>query len=189
MSFARLRASDWVAFIAAIALLFVMALDWYSTVAGEEARRIEGLSDPVGALGGEVDRQVQADARVAAEAAEKNAWQAGGAIDRVILAALLATIVLGVVAAFARAAGRDGDGREVGDREGGGRGLPLTALSALLASVTALLVLYRMIQEPGLDEAAVVKAGAPLALLVLGVMALASAMSLRAEDDEREAPA
>lgn len=174
MTFARLRAADWVAFIAAIALLFVMALDWYSTVAGEEARRIEGLSDPVGALGGEVNRQVQADARVSAEAAEKNAWQVGGTIDRVILAGLLATTVLGVLTAFGRAGGRAGDGRA----------FPLGAVAALVASVTALLVLYRMLQEPGLDESTVVKAGAPLALVVLGVFALASAISLRAGDQE-----
>ena len=177
MTFARLRATDWVAFAAAIALLFVMAIDWYSTVAGEEARRIEGLSsNPVGALGGEVQREVQVDARVSAEAAEKNAWQASGVIDRVILVALLATTVLGVLAAFGRAGGRDG----------GGRVLPLSALTALLASISALLVLYRMIQEPGLDESTVVKAGAPLALVVLGVIALASAMSLRADDRDTE---
>ena len=57
MSFASLRAADWVAFIAALALLFVSAVDWYSTVAGDEARRIQGLSDPAGALGGEVERR------------------------------------------------------------------------------------------------------------------------------------
>lgn len=172
MTFARLRAADWVAFIAALALLFVTALDWYSTVGGDEARRIEGLSDPAGALGGEVEREVQEDSRLTAEAAEKNAWQVSGAIDRVILIGLLATTALGVLAAFARA----------GDR--GARGvLPIGALAALLACATALLVGYRVLQEPGLDEATVVKAGAPLALVVLGAFALASAVSLRAEEE------
>jgi hypothetical protein len=52
-------------------------------------------------------------------------------------------------------------------------------VAGLAACVTALLVLYRILQEPGFDEITVVKAGAPLALGVLGVMAFACATSLR----------
>ena len=41
MTFARLRPSDWVVFVAALALLFTTAPDWYSTTRGEEARQIQ----------------------------------------------------------------------------------------------------------------------------------------------------
>jgi hypothetical protein len=45
-------------------------------------------------------------------------------------------------------------------------------------------VLYRVIQEPGFDEVNTVQYGAPLALGLLGVIAFACAMSVRA--DERD---
>jgi hypothetical protein len=173
MTFARLRAWDWVAFIAALALLFVSATDWYSTKSGDEARRVEHLSQPHGALAGEIDRNVQEDAKVVAEGQEKNAWQVDGAIDRVILIGLLATAALGVLAAFSAAAGR---------------GSAPAALAAAAAGVTALLVVYRVVQEPGLDEATTVKLGAPLALLVLGVVGFASASALKLPRAEDEAP-
>jgi hypothetical protein len=48
--------------------------------------------------------------------------------------------------------------------------------------ITALLVAYRIVQEPGLDEATTVQAGAPLAVIVLGVLAFASGRGLRAEE-------
>jgi hypothetical protein len=175
VSFARLRPSYWVAFLAALALLFVTAMDWYSTTTGEEARRIEELSEPEGAAGGQVEREVQEDARVTAEGAEKNAWQADGAIDLVILVGLLVTAALAVIAAFAAARPPGRDGRETD------RGVAPTALAGIAAVTTALLVTYRIIQEPGFDESTTVKAGAPVALLVLGVIALASAMTLRVE--------
>jgi hypothetical protein len=180
MTFARLRVFDWIALLAALALLFVSAMDWYSTTTGDEARRIEGLSQPSGALGGEVDREVEEQARVTAEGQERNAWQANGAIDRVILAALLATFALAVVAAFARAAGR-----------GSRSALPPSALAGLAAAVTALLVTYRILQEPGFDESTTVKVGASLALMALAVLALASAQSLRTDeaDEPREVAA
>jgi hypothetical protein len=164
MTFARLRAADWVAFLAALALLFVTAMDWYSTTTGDEARRIEQISEPQGAEGGQVEREVQEQARITAEGAEKNAWQADDGIDRVILLGLLATVVLGVLGAFARAADR---------------GRALTGLAGLAGAATALLVAYRLLQQPGLDEATTVKAGAPVGLAVLGVVALACAAALR----------
>jgi drug/metabolite transporter (DMT)-like permease len=176
MTFARLRPWHWVAFIASLALLFVSATDWYSTRAGDEARRLEHLAQPHGALGGEVSRNVQEDAKVAAEGQEKNAWQVDGAIDRVILIGLLATALLGVLAAFYAASGREGHSA-----------LPPPALAGLAAGLTALLVVYRIVQEPGFDEATTVKLGAPLALLVLGVISFASASSLREEPAERPA--
>jgi hypothetical protein len=72
-----------------------------------------------------------------------------------------------VGAAFWRAGGRGSDG------------LGAFGLAGLAACVTALLVLYRIIQEPGFDELTTVKIGAPLALGVLGVIAFACATSLR----------
>jgi VIT1/CCC1 family predicted Fe2+/Mn2+ transporter len=167
VTFTRLRAAHWAAFIAALALLFVTAMDWYSTTTGDEARRIEELAEPEGAAGGQVEREVQQRAREAAEGAEKNAWQADGAIDRLILIGLLATAALAVLAAFAAARSPDSTA--------------LLALAGISAAITALLVSYRIFQEPGFDASTTVKAGAPLALVVLGVIALASSIALRAE--------
>jgi hypothetical protein len=172
MSFARLRAVDWVALVAALALLFISAADWYGSASGDEARRIQDLSSPSGALGGEVAREVQDQARIVAEGQEKNAWQIGGGIDRLILVGLLATVLLAIVAAFRRAAGA------------GGTAMLATALAA---TATALLVTYRIVQEPGFDAVTSVKVGAPLAVVALGVLALAAAQSVRSEDSRRAA--
>ncbi len=60
MSFARLRAADWVAFIAALALLLVTAVDWYSTIQGEQAREFEQSAPTRGE-----DAQLQDDAALA----------------------------------------------------------------------------------------------------------------------------
>jgi hypothetical protein len=174
VSFARLRAWHWAAFLAALALLFVTAMDWYSTTGGEEARRIEELSDPEGAAGGEVEREVEESARIAAEGAEKNAWQVDAPIDRLILVGLLLSAALAVVAAFAAAREPRGEGD-------GPRGLAPAGLAAVVAAATALVVIYRILQEPGLDVSTTVKAGAPLALILLGVIALSGALTLRSE--------
>jgi len=171
VTFARLRGWDWVAFVAALALLFVTAADWYSTTTGDEARRLQGLSQPQGAQGGEVEREVQEDAKTVAEGQEKNAWQLSGAVDRIILVALLATAALGVLAAFAAASARSSRGA-----------VPPAGLAGLAAALTALLVAYRMIQEPGFDPSTTVKAGAPLALVVLGLIAFSCAGSLRQQE-------
>jgi hypothetical protein len=163
LTFARLRLADWVVFVAALALLFTTAPDWYSTTRGEEARQIQENA----AGGGQPEREVEQDAGVLAESQERNAWQEDGLIDRIILIALLATSALGVLAAFWRASGR------------GSGGIEVFGLAGLAASITALLVLYRIIQEPGFDELTTVKVGAPLALGVLGVMAFACATAVR----------
>jgi hypothetical protein len=174
VTFSRLRAPQWVAFLAALALLFVTAMDWYSTTTGDEARRIEKLTDPQGAVGGEVEREVEEEARVTAEGAEKNAWQVDAGIDRLILVGMLLTAALAVIAAFAAAREPKGEDGEPG-------GVVAMGLAGISASVTALLVTYRILQEPGFDASTTVKAGAPVALLVLGVITLASAITLRAE--------
>lgn len=177
VTFARLRLADWVAFVAALALLFTTAADWYSSKSGEEARRIEGLSQPSGAEAGQVEREVRQDASAAAEAEERNAWQATAAIDRLILIGLLATSALAVLAGFARAAGRSYGGA-----------LGPSTIAGLVAAVTALLVLYRLVQEPGFDQVNTVQAGAPLALAALGVIAYACARAVKAEEEEGAEP-
>jgi hypothetical protein len=170
LTFARLRLADWVVFIAALALLFTTAADWYSTESGEEARRIQqNARTDEDRPSGQAEAEVEREAGALAESKERNAWQEDGTIDRVILVCLLLTTALGVAAGFWRASGSEA------------RGLGPYGLAGLMASVTALLVLYRILQEPGFDELTTVKIGAPLALGVLGVFAFAAATSLREE--------
>jgi hypothetical protein len=175
-TFARLRFWDWIALVAALALLFTLALDWYGTPAGDEARRVERLSrGAADGTAGEIERTVNPAASEAAEEAEKNAWQADGALDRILLALALAAAVLAILAAFMRAAGRRFEP-------------PLTpsAAAGVLAAAAAALIGYRMLQEPGPDYAVEVRAGAPLALIALALIALAASRSLRAEEGGRQ---
>src|SRR4051812_27582638 len=107
VTFARLRTGDWVAMIAALALLLIMAADWYSTRLGDEARDVQ--KNTQGNLRGEAGQDIRdanQDARTIAEGEERNAWQADALIDRVILLTLLATVALALAAGFLRAAGR-----------------------------------------------------------------------------------
>ena len=177
MTFKRLGVSDWVVFLAALALLFTAAPDWYSTKIGDEARRVQQEAKPAeGAPTGQSEAEVQREAASVAEANEKNAWELHGTIDRVILICLLLTSALGVFAGFWRASGR------------AARGPGPYGLAGLMACITALVILYRLLQQPGLDELTTVKIGAPLALGVLGVYAFAAAASIRYEG-RPEAPA
>ena len=170
MTFARLRLADWVVLLAALALLLVTAADWYSTKGGEQARQFERSAPTLGE-----GAELADDAAAAAEGEERNAWQLDGAIDRLILVALLVTAALGVFAAFRRAAGRRYEGA-----------MSPAAWAGLAAAVTSLLVLYRILQEPGSDNVTTVQIGAPLALAVLGLMAFACANAVRAEEEGRE---
>jgi hypothetical protein len=173
VTFTRLRAAHWVVFLASLALILTTAADWYSTVSGEEARRIEEQARPDPDVpSGQVQREVEEDASALAEGQERTAWQEDGAIDRLILIALLATAALGVAAAFRQASGHESDG------------LGPFGVAGLAACVTALLVLYRILQEPGFDAITTVQYGAPLALGVLGVLAFACASALREESRE-----
>jgi hypothetical protein len=175
LTFERLRLADWVVFVAALALLFTTAPDWYSTKAGDEARRIQQEAKPEeGQPTGQSQAEVEREAGQLAEGQERNAWEEDGTIDRVILICLLVTAALGVLAGFWRASGRTA------------RRLGPYALAGLMACVTALLVLYRILQEPGFDEVTTVKIGAPVALGVLGVYAIAAATSLRDEGAPEE---
>ena len=170
MTFERLRRADWVAFAAALALLLVTSVDWYGTKKGEDARntldRVEDLP-PVA----EDREEARESAKALAEREEDNAWQASAAIDRLILIAVLVATGVGIAAAFLRAAGRRFEP-------------PMTpsAVAAIAATLAAMLIAYRIVQEPGLDVGSTVKIGAPLAVVVLAVLAFASARGLKAEE-------
>ena len=172
MSFRRLTRGDWLAAVAALVLLLVMAMDWYSTDAGVQARKDEQQIQPRGATAGEVSRALDESARIAAEEAEQNAWQADPFPDRLILFGLLATVALALAAAWLRAAGM--------------RFEPPWTPSGLATGVglaTALLLAARIAQKPSVDVGAVVKIGAPLGLVCLGTIVLAARSAWNAERD------
>ena len=162
MTFARLRAADWVVLVAALGLILATATDWYSTQSGAEARMVEDRAERL---------DVRERAALIAENEERNAWQPVAFADVLVLIAVLATAALSVLAAYARAAGRLG---------------PM-ALAGAAATLTALLVLFRILQEPGFDALTTVQIGAPLALILLGLIAFAAAVSLRQEESARAA--
>jgi hypothetical protein len=169
VSFRRLTAGHWIAFVAALGLLLAMAPDWYTDKVGEQNRYIQGQITP------QLDRQsTPSESEKQAEAAErheKNAWQAAGAIDRVILLLLLVSVVLAIVAAFLRAAGSD-------------LGPPSpSAIATVTALAATLLVAYRILQPPGFNDAAVVKWAAPVGLVCIGLVALGSRIATIAERD------
>jgi len=175
LSAGRFTKGDALAVLAAVALLFVMATDWYSSPEGDELRRIERLAEPDDSLGPEardLGRQQQEEASQSAEAEERNAWTADGLIDRVILVALLGAVATAVALAISRLRGRS-----VGV-PGGVRGLVLT-----VATVAAVLVIYRMVQEPGIDAVTTIRGGPFLALVTLGLMSLGAILTLRAGVD------
>ena len=89
-----------------------------------------------------------------------------------ILVGVLATALLALTAGFLRAGGRRFRP-------------PLTpsALAALFACATALLIGGRLIEQPGIDAGTTVKAGAPGAVVLLGLIALSCAVALRREED------
>jgi hypothetical protein len=120
----------------------------YSTVGGDEARRIQQQAQPEeGQPSGQIQSEVQRDAAALAESKERNAWQVDATIDRVILICLLVTSALGVLAAFWRASGREA------------RGLGPYGWTGLMACISVLLVLYRILQEPAFDALTTVKIG------------------------------
>jgi drug/metabolite transporter (DMT)-like permease len=166
VTFARLRPADWVVLVAALGLLLATGADWYSTESGEEARTIEDSAP---------QPDIRERAALLAENEERTAWQPVGFADLIVLIGLLATAALSVVAAYARAAGRRPER------------LGPTALAGLAATLTALLVLYRILQEPGFDALTTVQLGAPLALALLGAIACAAAVSVRQEEGARAA--
>ena len=94
----RLLGADVVAMVAALALLLVMAVDWYrSTVGRARARDREALRAHRRHGGRRRQRENEDAARARqAQAEEKNAWQATGRSTGSILIGLLGAIVLAV---------------------------------------------------------------------------------------------
>lgn len=167
MTFTRLGRGDLLAMVAALALLLVMATDWYTTAVGENARDIQGKIQPK--LNDQVEPSISAREGEVADSQEKNAWQADALIDRVVLVALLAAAVLALIAAYLRAANRR-------------LGPPSpSALASLVGLAAAMLLVYRILQPPGLNAAAVVKPGAPLGLVCVGLLAVGARVAALAE--------
>ena len=174
MTFARLGRGDALAALAALALLLVMAMDWYTTEEGQQLRDDSKLVVPQ--LDREVSPSIKEQAEAAAEGFEKNAWQADALIDRILLAAMLVAIVLALAAAVLRAAGRTP------------RAPSASALAALAGFVAFVLIAYRIFQPPGLNEAAVVKAGAPLGLLCAALITIGARIATIGEREGGPAP-
>jgi hypothetical protein len=107
VTFLRLSRGHVIAAVAALVLLAVMAMDWYTTEEGEDARRTEQITgDPASGPQGDIDREVLESSSTLAELNEDNAWEASEAADRIVLLMLLATIALAIAAAARRSAGR-----------------------------------------------------------------------------------
>jgi nucleotide-binding universal stress UspA family protein len=178
MSMDRLSRGDWIAWLAALALLVVMSVDWWGTTLGDDFRHTESIAPTSGAESGEIGRQVGESAAAAAESEERNAWQPAKFIDGVILVTLLLAAAWTLVAVGARAAGKRYD-------------MSLNAVAGVAAGVGGVLVGYRILQEPGLDAITTVKVGAPAAVLCCAALALAHSSALsdeRAEQSPEQEP-
>ena len=159
-----------VAFIAALGLMLTTALDWYTTEQGEEFRRVEQLDRNTRQ---DIEPSTSERAAAAAEKEEKNLWQASGLLDRVILILCLVAVAGAVAAAFVRSIGR--------------RPRPPwnpAAIATVAGFLATLLVLYRILQPPGLNDAAVIKSGAPLGLIAVGFLTVGARLATLSERDE-----
>jgi len=169
MTFTRLGRGDLLAMVAALSLLLVMATDWYTTKLGEQARDVQQKILP------QVNNQTvpseSAKEGAFADSQEKNAWQADALIDRLILIALVAAAVLAVVAAWARAADR---------RVKLGPWSP-SMWASVVGLAACLMLVYRILQPPGDNSGAVVKVGAPLGLLCIGLLTIGARVASRGE--------
>ena len=172
MRFERLTRGHVVAAVGALALLLVMAMDWYGSTQADEARRIESTLTTRGAESGEQGRAVKQDAERIIARDEKNAWQTSASIDRLLLALLLLTVFLPLLAAGLRAQGRRFEP-------------PWTpsAFAALSAALAALLLAYRIIQEPGPNALTTVEPGAIIGLVLLAVVGVGAAAAFQGESE------
>ena len=168
MSFARLSWGHWLAAGAALALLLIMAMDWYGTAFSDSLRRDEGLVSTEGQLSGETGRELAEQIPPAAELGERNAWQAYSGFDLPILLLLLAAVVSALAAAALFAAARLYEPA-------------VSAVPTVVGILAILAVSYRLIDEPGFDTVTTVRSGAPLGLLALGLLTLGAARARRVE--------
>lgn len=175
MNLERLTRGHVAAALAALALLVVMAMNWYGTTRADQARQISSQVNPNGAESGQIGRETQQAAAQIIAHDEKNAWHETAAIDRVLLALLLLTVVFAIAGAGLRAQGRRFEP-------------PLTpsALAALSAVAAALLVAYRVINQPGSNSTTTLKIGPFLALVALAAVGIGSAAAFQKEADYAE---
>ena len=175
MRLERLSRGHVVAAVAALVLLLVMAMDWYGSHEADLARQVGNTALTTGADAGEAGRAVKQDANAIIARDEKNAWQEPATIDRLLLVCLLLTIALALAAAWHRAAGKRSEPP-----------LTLSAATAVSAAFCAILVAYRIINQPGSNSHTTVKIGAPIALIALMVVGLGAASALKGEENWAE---
>jgi len=171
----RLRLGHVVAFLAAMALLFIMAGDWYSTVEGVQAREFERSQGRYLFGQGIIDAGVAEDARVKAEQQERNAWQISSFVDFLVLLSLLVTVGFAIAAAGLQAAGRTYERRRS----------PI-AFAAIAALVTFVLLVVQAVTRLDPDSSAVIQVGLPLGIMALGAIALGAGLAIRAQRIEEE---
>ncbi len=169
MTFTRLGRGHLIAFVAALALLLVMPMTWYTDQQAEQDRQFQ--QDVVPQLNQQEIPSPSTQAAQAAAAREKSAWRAGGAVDRLLLVTMLAAICAAIAAAFLRAAGRSSMASE---------------LASILGLVAAALIIFRIADPPGLHAAAVVKAWAWWGLLCALALAIGARFATRTERRARE---
>lgn len=178
MSASRLTRWHVIALLAALLVMLFSAIDWWSTDAGEDLRRTQGLAQPEPGEGPEqqqFDRDVQDQASVGAEELERNMWQPEGALDRVVQLLALAAVITALGAVALRLAER--------------RGPPVTAIAASVAMLAALAIAIDVVRT-GNEPGGQIEIGAPLALVALGALAFGAARAARREQgDERPAAA
>lgn len=175
MRFERLARGHVVAAVAALVLVLVMAMDWYGSHAADLAHQISNTANTSGSQAGEAGRALKQDAEAVIARDEKNAWQETRTLDRIILVMLLLTVALALYSAAYRASGR--------------RAQPPwtpSSITAIVAALTALLVAYRIANEPGVDALTTVKIGAPLGFVCLALISLGSANAFKGEADWAE---
>lgn len=173
MTFLRLRFGHALAMVAALALLLVMAMVWWSDKVAEQDRQTQHAILPQ--VNNDTTPSSSQEEADAAAKREHTAWEPREAIDTVILLSLIAAAGLAITAAFVKASGR--------------RGPPLSAWATIAGLVGTLLLAYRIFQPPGPNYAAVVKPGAAFGLVCVGLIALGSRVATLADRDEREARA
>jgi hypothetical protein len=175
VSFRRLSWGHWVAGGAGLALLVVMASDWYATVFADRLRRDERLAATGGILSGEPGRALKREIPPVAEELEKNAWEAFWGFDLAlaVLVLLVAAVVLGVGAAYARAGAIELNAP-----------FGLSAVAAVTGLLAAAALTIRLIDQPGYDDVTTVRPGAPLGLALLGLLVLGAARAARVEQAE-----
>jgi hypothetical protein len=173
VSFERLTKGDALAWVAALGLLLVTAIDWFSTQLGDAARQIQhDVNVPNGPVGSEIPSTIKQQAALVAQAQEKNLWQLHGGIDRLMLIVILAAALCAAFAAAMRVAGHRYRGA-----------FTPSAAAALLSGFGALLVLYRLVNQPGDNQVATVKSGPWLSFVALGLLCLGASLAWRAERD------